>query len=332
MNITAVAVFTIFVILTLWITVRAARRSKTTQGFYAAEGEIGGFVNGVAITGDFLSAATFLGITGLLFSAGLDAVFYLLAPLLGLSIMLFALAGPFRRLGRFTLGDVLTYRLDERPVRSFAAVTSLVIVLFYLIVQFVGAGKLMQGLFGLDFRAAVLVAGGLTMIYVSLGGMIATTWVQVIKATLVIFTFMILSFIILFRFGFSLPQLYAAVAQKALLGADLFNFGNLYTDHFSLLSFCIAIPLGMAGMPHILMRLFTVPSTRQAQLSIFWAIFFIGLCMILLLLIIGLAPLQSCLNTRNSMWMERSSEEITWSPCTCPARSAAVFFLALSAQ
>ena len=287
MNITAVTVFAIFVILTLGITIRASRRSKTTRGFYAAEGQIGGFVNGVAITGDFLSAATFLGITGLLFSAGLDTSFYLMAPLLGLSIMLFALAGPFRRLGRFTLGDVVAFRLNENPVRTFSAVTSLVIVLFYLIVQFVGAGKLMQGLFGIDFRVAVLVAGGLTMIYVSLGGMIATTWVHVIKATLVVFTFMAISFMILYRFGFSLQEIYASVAAKAPGGAGLFNHGNLYGDHFSLLSFCVAIPLGMAGMPHILMRLYTVPSTRQANLSIFWAIFFIGVCMILLLLVIG---------------------------------------------
>lgn len=287
MNITAITVFSVFVILTLWITVRASRRSHTTKGFYAAEGQIGGFVNGVAITGDFLSAATFLGITGLLFSAGMDTAFYLMAPLLGLSIMLFALAGPFRRLGRFTIGDVLAYRLDANPVRTFAAVTSLVIVLFYLIVQFVGAGKLMQGLFGINFRLAVVVAGSLTMIYVSLGGMIATTWVQVIKATLVVATFLMISFMILYRFGFSLPEIYATVAEKAPRGAALFNSGNLYSDHFSLLSFCVAIPLGMAGMPHILMRLFTVPSTRQANLSIFWAIFFIGGCMLLLLLVIG---------------------------------------------
>ena len=287
MNVTAVTVFVAFVILTLYITVRASGRSRTTRGFYAAESQIGGFVNGVAITGDFLSAATFLGITGLLFSAGLDTVFYLMAPLVGLSIMLFAMAGPFRRLGRFTLGDVVAYRLDEAPVRSFAAITSLVIVLLYLVVQFVGAGKLMQGLFGIDFRAAVLVAGGLTMIYVSLGGMIATTWVQVIKATLIVFTFVVITFMILYRFDFSLPQLYATVAEKAPQGAELFKHGNLYTDNFSLLSFCVAIPLGMAGMPHLLMRLFTVPSTRQAKLSVFWATFFIGGCMILLLLVIG---------------------------------------------
>jgi len=287
MNITAATVFALFVTLTLWITVRASRRSHTTKGFYTAEGQVSGFVNGVAITGDFLSAATFLGITGLLFSAGLDTAFYLMAPLLGLSIMLFALVKPFRRLGRFTIGDVVSYRLEANSVRTFAAITSLVIVLFYLIVQFVGAGKLMQGLFGINFHAAVLVAGGLTMIYVSFGGMIATTWVQVIKATLVVFTFIAISFIILYRFGFSLPDLYATVAEKAPRGAGLFEYGNLYKDRFSLLSFCIAIPLGMAGMPHILMRLFTVPSNRQAYLSIFWAIFFIGVCMLLLLLVIG---------------------------------------------
>jgi len=287
MNLTAVSVFSVFVILTLWITVRASKKSHTTQGFYAAESQFGGFTNGVAITGDFLSAATFLGITGLLFSAGLDTAFYLMAPLLGLSIMLFAMAAPFRRLGRFTLGDVVSYRLDENPVRRFAAITSLVIVLLYLVVQFVGAGKLMQGLFGINFHAAVLVAGGLTIIYVSLGGMIATTWVQVIKATLIITTFVVITIMILYRFDFSLPQIYATVVDKAPLGADLFKHGNLYKDHFSLLSFCVAIPLGMAGMPHLLMRLFTVPNARQANLSVFWATFFIGFCMILLLLVIG---------------------------------------------
>jgi cation/acetate symporter len=287
LNITAVTVFVAFVILTLYITVRASRHSRTTRGFYAAESQIGGFVNGVAITGDFLSAATFLGITGLLFSAGLDTAFYLMAPLVGLSIMLFALAGPFRRLGRFTIGDVMSFRLDEKPVRTFSAVTSLVIVLLYLIVQFVGAGKLMQGLFGIDFRAAVLVAGGLTMAYVSLGGMIATTWVQVIKATLIVSTFVAITFMILYRFDFSLPELYATVVEKAPQGAALFSHGNLYKDNFSLLSFCIAIPLGMAGMPHLLMRLYTVRSVRQAHLSVFWATFFIGGCMVLLLLVIG---------------------------------------------
>ena len=287
MNVTAVTVFSVFVVLTLWITARASRRSQTTKGFYAAEGQFGGFTNGVAITGDFLSAATFLGITGLLFSAGLDTAFYLMAPLFGLSIMLFAMAAPFRRLGRFTLGDVVSYRLDESPVRSFAATTSLVIVLLYLVVQFVGAGKLMQGLFGINFHAAVLVAGGLTIVYVSLGGMIATTWVQVIKATLIITTFVVITLMILYRFDFSLANIYARVVEKAPLGADLFKHGNLYKDHFSLISFCVAIPLGMAGMPHLLMRLFTVPTARQANLSVFWATFFIGCCMILLLLVIG---------------------------------------------
>ena len=287
MNTTAVTVFGLFVILTLYISVQASRRSRTAEGFYAAEGQFGGFLNGVAITGDFLSAATFLGITGLLFSAGLDTAFYLIAPLLGLSIMLFTMAGPFRRLGRFTLADVVSYRLQNKPVRLFSAITSLVIVVFYLIVQFVGAGKLMQGLFGIDFKAAVLVAGGLTMIYVAVGGMIATTWVQVIKATLLLASFVIITLMILYRFGFSLPEMYGTVADKAPLGERLFEHGNLYKDWFSILSFCVAIPLGMAGMPHILMRLFTVPNARQANLSVFWATFFIGTTMVLMLLVIG---------------------------------------------
>ncbi len=286
MNVIATGMFAVFVVVTLAITVRVAARARSAAGFYAAEGRFSGSLNGLAISGDFMSAATFLGVTGLLFTTGVDTGFYVAAPLLGLAILMFVMAGPFRKLGRFTLTDVLAVRLAERPVRIFAALTSLVVVVFYLIPQFVGAGKLVQALLGVPFITAVVFAGTLTMIYVAVGGMIATTWVQIIKATLMIFAITLLTIWVLWKYDFSLGALYDAAAATPM-PTDVFVVGNLFPDSFSLISFCVAIPLGTAGLPHILMRLYTVPDDRQASLSVMWATLWISAAFIMILVVVG---------------------------------------------
>lgn len=288
MNTTAVLLFAAFVTVTLAITAYAGRRTKTTNAFYAAEGQLGGFVNGLAISGDFISAATFLGITGLVFAAGLDTMFYILTPFTGLAILLFVVAGPFRRLGRFTLSDVAAYRLREAPVRIFAATGSLVVVILYLVVQFIGLGKLVQALFQIDYTYAVTAAGLLTIAYVGIGGMIATTWVQLIKAILMIAVIVYISVVVLQSADFRLVGFYEKVAAASPHGAGLFGPGLLFTDPVSLLSFALAMPLGLAGLPHVLMRLFTVPDARQAHLSVFYATFFIGLVQVLVFFVIGM--------------------------------------------
>ena len=287
LNITAVSLFIAFVTFSLIITWHASKRSKTTTEFYAAGNNISGFMNGVAISGDFMSAATFLGIVGLIFTAGFDALIYIVSPLVGLSIMLFAMAEPFRNLGRFTLSDVAAYRLQETPIRVFAATTSLVVVILYLVAQFVGAGKLVQLLFGINYSTAVVVAGVLTMIYVSVGGMLATTWIQVTKAVMMISAITFMSVMILAEFGFSFIELYEGVATNHKLGVEVLGPGVMLNDPFSTISLAIALTLGFAGLPHILMRLFTVPDARQANISVICATAFIGFVFALVFFVIG---------------------------------------------
>ena len=286
-NLTAVSLFTVFVGFTLFITWRAARHSKTASEFYAAGSRISGFVNGVAISGDFMSAATFLGIVGLIYTAGFDGLIYIVSPMVGLAIVMFAMAGPFRNLGRFTLSDVVAFRLDELPVRTFCATCSLVIVVLYLIAQFVGAGKLVQLLFGLNYSTAVIVAGVLTMTYVAIGGMLATTWIQVTKAVMMISAITFMSIMVMARFGFSFIDLYDGVAMTHRLGADVLGPGAALKGPFSIISLAIALTFGFAGLPHILMRLFTVPDARQANISVIYATACIGAAFAMVFFVIG---------------------------------------------
>ena len=286
-NIPAVSIFILFVAVTLIITWWAARHTKSTRDFYAAGGRITGFQNGLAIAGDFMSAATFLGITGLIFIRGFDGIIWILAALVGLCLLLFLLVEAFRNLGRFTLSDVASYRLNEKPVRTFSALTSLVIIIMYLISQMVGAGALIQLLFGLPYHYAVIIIGALMVTYVAVGGMMATTWVQIIKAILMIFGITVLAWGTMAQFEFSFTRMYSEVAETHPLGIRVLQPGALLTDSVSIISLSVALVFGLIGMPHILMRLFTVPDVKEAYRSLLYATSFIGYVFMLVFFIIG---------------------------------------------
>ena len=289
-NWTAILMFAGFVTITLWITGVAARRTRSVSDFYTGGG-ITGFQNGLAMAGDYCSAASFLGITSQIFNDGYDGLIYAIGFLVGWPIVLFLIAEKLRNLGRFTFADVASYRFLQGPVRSFSAVSTLFVVAFYLIAQMVGAGQLIQLLFGLPYLYAITVVGGLMMIYVLFGGMRATSWVQIIKAVLLLVgaTFLMLG--VMSHVGFSLEELFArAVAVKTRVAGDgglspadaaakgraIMGPGGFIKDPVSALSFGFALMLGTAGLPHILMRFFTVPDAREARKSILWATTWIG--------------------------------------------------------
>ena len=276
-NPVAIAMFAAFVVVSLGITVWAARRgTRSTEAFYAAGGDLSGWQNGLAIAGDYTSAATFLGVTALVYTSGYDGMIYAIGFLVGFPMILFLIAEPLRNLGRYTFADVAAYRLEETPVRVLAGVSTLIIVVFYLIAQMVGAGKLIQLLFGLPYSAAVGIVGVLMMLYVTFGGMLATTWVQLIKAILLLSGSVMMSFGILWHFGFSLEELFLqAVRLHAKHGAILAP-GGLVHDPVSTVSLGLALIFGTAGLPHILMRFFTVGNARQARTSVLVATGFIS--------------------------------------------------------
>jgi len=289
-NWTAIAMFAGFVGITLWITGVAARRTRTVSDFYTGGG-ITGFQNGLAMAGDYCSAASFLGITSQIFNDGYDGLIYAIGFLVGWPIVLFLVAEKLRNLGRFTFADVASYRFLQGPVRSFSAVSTLFVVAFYLIAQMVGAGQLVQLLFGLPYLYAITVVGGLMMVYVLFGGMRATSWVQIIKAVMLLCgaTFLVVG--VMAQVGFSFETLFArAIAVKTRLalegglspaaaaakGRAIMGPGGFIKDPISALSFGFALMLGTAGLPHILMRFFTVPNAREARKSILWATVWIG--------------------------------------------------------
>lgn len=276
LNPMAIAMFMGFVALTLFITVRAARRgTRTASDYYAAGGGLSGFQNGLAIAGDYTSAATFLGVTALIYTSGYDGMIYAIGFLVGFPMILFLIAEPLRNLGRFTFADVAAYRLSEVPVRLVAGLNTLVIVLFYLIAQMVGAGKLIELLFGLPYAAAVALVGVLMMAYVAFGGMRATTWVQIIKAVLLLSGSALMSILILARFGFSPEALFARAVAVHPKGQAIMAPGGLVRDPVSAVSLGLALIFGTAGLPHILMRFFTVADARQARFSVLVATGFI---------------------------------------------------------
>ena len=290
-NSIAVGIFVLFIAITLYITWWASRHSRSAKDFYAAGGRIGGFQNGLAIAGDFMSAAPFLGVTGLVFARGLDAVVYSLSALVGLSLLLFTLVEPFRNLGRYTLADVASYRLNKRPLRGFTALTSLVVVLMYLITQMVGAGALIQVLFGLPYAYAVVIIGTLMVVYVSVGGMMATTWVQIIKAVLMMFGVTVLSIGTLYHFDFSFSEMFRQAVATHKLGGRILEAGTLLTDPVSTVSLALALVFGFIGMPHVLMRLFTVPDVKQAYRSVFYSSCFMAYVFILVTFVIGVGAI-----------------------------------------
>ncbi|MFW9615354.1 cation acetate symporter [Aquabacterium sp.] len=328
-NYTAIIMFAVFVAATLWITKWAAAKTRSAADFYTGGGGITGFQNGLAIAGDYMSAASFLGITAAVMASGFDGLLYSIGFLVGWPIITFLMAERLRNLGKFTFADVAGYRFKQGPIRAFAASGTLVVVAFYLIAQMVGAGSLIKLLFGLDYWVAVVLVGVLMMVYVLFGGMTATTWVQIIKACLLLSGVTFMAFMVLSQFGFSPEALFAkGVEVKAMLsakgkdvalaaaasaaaaasspeavasaasaleaaqkidpakvGQGIMGPGGFIKDPISAISFGMALMFGTAGLPHILMRFFTVPDAKEARKSVFWATTWIGYFYILIFII-----------------------------------------------
>ena len=284
-NWTAIIMFGIFVAATLWITKWAAAKTKTAADFYTAGGGITGFQNGLAIAGDYMSAASFLGISGLVFANGFDGLIFSIGWLVGWPIITFLMAERLRNLGKFTFADVASYRFSQTPLRTFAAISTLVVVAFYMIAQMVGAGQLIKILFGLDYMAAEILVGVIMMAYVLFGGMTATTWVQIIKAVMLLggATFMALA--VLMQFGFSPERLFAKAVEVHSKKDAIMGPGALIKDPISAISVGMALMFGTAGLPHILMRFFTVPNAKEARKSVAWATTWIGYFYILTFII-----------------------------------------------
>ncbi len=299
-NWVAISMFAIFVAATLWITKWAAGRTRSASDFYTAGGGITGFQNGLAIAGDYMSAASFLGISAMVMATGFDGIIYSVGFLVGWPIFTDLMAERLRNLGKFTFADVAGYRFQQTPIRAFAASGTLVVVAFYLIAQMVGAGALIKLLFGLDYWIAVVLVGVLMMVYVLFGGMTATTWVQIIKACLLLAGVTFMAFMVLAQFGFSPETLFAKgvevktyFAQEAgkspedaaAAGLSIMGPGGFIKDPISAISFGMALMFGTAGLPHILMRFFTVPDAKEARKSVFWATTWIGYFYILIFII-----------------------------------------------
>lgn len=270
LNVTAIALFVFFVAVTLVITYWASGRTRSAADYYAASGQITSFQNGLALAGDLISAGAFLGLSGLIFATGFDGLVYAVGYTMGYPLIVFFLADKLRRLGRYTYSDVLAYRLDQRPVRTLAAFSSLSIVAFYLIAQLVGAGQLIQLLFGLPYLYAVLIVGVLMVCYVMFGGMVATTWVQIIKAVILLFTATFTALLVLSAFGFSYDRIIAGAVAVHARHAAILQPQTFAAAPISTLSLGIALFFGAAGLPHLLMRVFTVPDARAARTSVFW--------------------------------------------------------------
>ena len=310
-NWVAISMFAFFVVLTLFITKWASNRTKSASDFYTAGGSVSGFQNGLAIAGDFMSAASFLGISAAVYANGYDGLIYSVGFLVGWPILTFLMAERLRNLGRFTFADVTAYRFEQKPIRILSASGTLVVVLFYLIAQMVGAGQLIKLLFGLEYWIAVVIVGALMMTYVLFGGMTATTWVEIIKAGLLLAGATFMAFMVLAQFNFSPEALFAkAVEIKTTLamqdpkliidaakkgvspetlaatrGVSIMGPGNFVKDPISAISFGMALMFGTAGLPHILMRFFTVPNAKEARKSVFWATTWIGYFYILTFII-----------------------------------------------
>ena len=299
-NWVAISMFAVFVVATLFITKWAAAKTKSAADFYTAGGGITGFQNGLAIAGDYMSAASFLGISAAVMATGYDGLIYSIGFLVGWPIITFLMAERLRNLGKFTFADVAGYRFQQTPIRVFAASGTLVVVAFYLIAQMVGAGALIKLLFGLEYWIAVVIVGGLMMIYVLFGGMTATTWVQIIKACLLLGGATYMAVAVLWYFGFSPEAMFAGAVKiktdlalkdgktaevAAKLGQSIMGPGNFVKDPISAISFGMALMFGTAGLPHILMRFFTVPDAKQARKSVLWATTWIGYFYVLIFII-----------------------------------------------
>ena len=273
---TAVAMvfFVIFIGITLGITYWASRRTRSTEHFYAAGRSISAGQNGFALAGDYMSAASFLGIAGLVSTTGFDGLIYSTGWLVGWPVVLFLIAEPLRNLGKYTFADVVALRLSQTPVRIAAACGTLATVLLYLIAQMVGAGGLIKLMFGIPYETAIVIVGVAMIAYVLFGGMLATTWVQIVKAALLLGGAFLLAMLVLARFGMSPTALFAAASAK--YGAAMLAPGKLVSNPFDTISLGMALMFGTAGLPHILMRFYTVPDARAARKSVFYATGLIG--------------------------------------------------------
>ncbi len=285
MNWHAIGMFVLFVLFTLGITRWAARRTRTASDFYAAGGGLTGFQNGLAIAGDMVSAASFLGISAMMFDKGFDGLIYALGVVAGWPIILFIVAERLRNLGKYTFADVVAYRLQQRPVRITAAFGTLTVSIMYLVAQMVGAGKLIQLLFGTSYLSAVLVVGVLMVLYVMFGGMLATTWVQIIKAILLLGGTTFMAYEVLAHFGFSLDALFAEAVRAHPKGQSIMAPGGLVANPIEAISLGVGMIFGTAGLPHILMRFFTVADAREARKSVCYATGFIGYFYLLILIV-----------------------------------------------
>jgi cation/acetate symporter len=273
-NLTAIGFFIGFIALSLGITVWAARKTRTTDQFYAAGRSVTAFQNGLALAGDYMSAASFLGIAGLVAVSGFDGLIYSVGWLVGWPIVMFLIAEPLRNLGRYTFADVLAARLRARPIRIAASIGALAVITFYLIAQMVGAGNLIRLLFGLQYELAIVIVGVVMLAYVLFGGMIATTWVQIVKAVMLLGGATLMAVLVLSRFGMNPLALFAEA--QARYGDSVLSPGRLVTDPVDAMSLGLALMLGTAGLPHILMRFYTVPDARTARTSVGYATAFIG--------------------------------------------------------
>ena len=276
LNLSAVIMFLMFVAATLGITCWASKRTRSTRDYYAAGGGISGLQNGLAIAGDYMSAASFLGISGLVYLSGYDGLIYSIGFLVGWPLILFLIAERLRNLGRYTFADVASYRLEQLHIRTLSAFGSLAVVALYLIAQLVGSGKLIQLLFGLPYTYAVILVGVLMVLYVTFGGMIATTWVQIIKAVLLLSGASFMAFMVLQQVGFNPNELFRQAINAHPDGMNIMSPGGLVSDPVSAISLGIALIFGTAGLPHILMRFFTVADAKAARKSVFYATGFIG--------------------------------------------------------
>jgi cation/acetate symporter len=270
----AIAFFFVIVALTLAITWWAAKRTRSTKEFYAAGRSVSALQNGLALAGDYMSAASFLGIAGLVSLKGYDGMIYATGWLVGWPALMFLIAEPLRNLGKYTFADVVAFRLQQTPVRIASAIGGILTVLLYTIAQMVGAGNLIHLMFGIPYEAAEIIVGAVMLAYVLFGGMIATTWVQIVKAVLLLFGVTILTVMVLAQFSFSPGALYAAVSQK--LGQTALEPGGLVTSPLDAVSLGLALMLGLLGLPHILMRFYTVPDAKAARKSVLYATGLIG--------------------------------------------------------
>ncbi len=285
LNIQAIVMFLLFVGGTLYITYWASKRTRSRQDYYTAGGRITGFQNGLAIAGDYMSAASFLGISALVYASGYDGLIYSIGFLIGWPIILFLIAERLRNLGRYTFADVASYRLQQRPIRTLSACGSLVVVALYLIAQMVGAGKLIQLLFGLNYHVAVVLVGILMVLYVLFGGMLATTWVQIIKAVMLLSGATFMAIMVMKSVNFNFNTLFSEAVKVHPKGLSIMSPGGLVSDPISALSLGLALMFGTAGLPHILMRFFTVSDAKEARKSVFYATGFIGYFYILTFII-----------------------------------------------